>query len=348
MNRYIIISLLSFVAFCSFGQDCTQRLESSQRAYFSGNLKTVISSLKDCVENGDFLREEVQTALKLLINSHLILKEDSLADHYMNQLLIINPLSDLKPDELVEYKRLYASYDVKTKQNIGLIIGMNSPLFTTLQYRSLGSIAAETDTYDTKPGLVLGFKLDHYLTNKVFVSLGVLYNRYAYEQKELLLTYQQSFIEERLDYLNIPIQVGYQLASDNFDYFISGGLAANILISSKADLELFGVQSDNGITIVPGIPEKAQAIDLGHQRDGIVFNYLINFGVRKRIGLIALELSAQYDIGINNLVNPNGRFSETEVWERYSYVPNDFKVDAFKIQFGISRSFYQPLKAKNK
>lgn len=344
-NKSILLILAIFFIGTVEAQNCEEQLVSAQRAYYNGNLEKVISSLSACVQESKMNHEDREDALELLINAHLILKEDSVADFYMNKLLTISPLTETKSSDLVEFRRLHASYDIKPKRNYGLTLGISDPVFRTLQYRSLGSISTENNNYNTKPGIILGFKLDQYLTKNVFVSSGIYFNRFTYDRQELLLTYQQSFIAERLDFINIPIALGYQFQQGNYDYFISGGMAANILLSSKGDLELFGIQSDNSITIIPGIPEKVQSIDLGHQRDGIVFNYLINLGIRRRIGLMGLEVCAQYDIGANNLVDESGRYSNEEVWGKYSYVPDDFKVDSFKLMFSVSRRFYQSEKS---
>ena len=346
MNKYIHIYFFCTITTLVSGQDCLRQLEISQRAYYNGSLQEVIAKLTPCIENERFSDTELKSALRLLINASLILKEDSLADMYMFQLLTIDPLAESRSSDLAEFRRLHSTYKVKPKRKIGVLGGISFPSFSTLQYRSLSAIADESGVYDARPGFVVGFKIDHYLNNHLFLGTGVFYNRYAYQQSELLLTYLQSFSKERMDYLNIPLQVGYQLRREKFEYYASAGLAVNLLLSSKADLELFGIQSDNPITIVPGIPEKGQGIDLGHQRSGVVFNYLLNVGIRRTFGLTGLELSAQYDFGANNLVDPSGRYSVDEVWEKYSYVANDFKVDALKIMFGVTYRIYQTTKIK--
>ena len=173
MNRYIIISFLSCLAFCSLGQDCTQQLESAQRAYYDGQLKAVISKLESCVGSNHLTTLEMEAVLRLLINSHLILKEDSVANIYMNKLLTISPLTEAKSSDLVEFQRLHASYNIRPKRSFGFTLGVSDPDFRTLQYRSLGAITKENNDYNTKPGVILGFKLDQYLTKNIFASSGV-------------------------------------------------------------------------------------------------------------------------------------------------------------------------------
>lgn len=348
MNRWIFIASLIILSNQSLGQDCQRNLDEAQRAYYNGNLEIVVSTLQECVSNNQLNTEDHESALELLINSLLLLNEDEEADKYMLQLLKINPLYKVRSNELVKFKRLFESYRMKPTYNIGIVAGFTSPSYSILQYRSLGSISQESDQYESNPGFAAGVVVDKYLTNRVFLSVGLFYNRYNYQTDEILLTYQRSSIEERLSYLNLPIQIGYQMEFKNYQVFISGGIGTSFLISSKADLELFGISSEDPITIIPGVPEKVENIDLKHQRSTITFNYVASLGIRREIGLYGVEIRAQYDFGLNNLVDEENRFSNEDVWRTYSYVPNDFKLDALKVMFGVTRRFSTPVKSLNK
>lgn len=348
MNRWIFIASLIILSNQSLGQDCQRYLDEAQRAYFNGNLELVVSSLEECASNNQLNTEDQESALELLINSLLLLNEDEEADKYMLQLLKTNPLYQVRSNELVKFKRLFESYRMKPTYNIGIVAGFASPTYSILQYRSLGSISQESDQYESNPGFAAGVVIDKYLTNRVFFSAGLIYNRYNYQTEEILLTYQKSSIEERLSYINLPIQIGYQLEFSNYEAFISGGIGTNFLLSSKADLELFGIRSEDPITIIPGVPEKVENIDLKHQRSNVIFNYIASLGIRRTIGLYGVEVRAQYDFGLNNLVDEKNRFSNEQVWRTYSYVPNDFKLDAFKIMFGVTRRFSTPVKSIQK
>lgn len=343
-KRWITITFMVVASRFLWGQSCQENLEDARRAYYNGNLRNVIALLEPCMLGELLDKRDQESGLKLMINSLLILNEDSLADQYMKALLQANPLLESQSNDLAQYQDLHATYEIAKRKNIGLIAGINRASFTTLQYRSLGSIAEEGDEYETKPRVSFGIDYDHYFLRNMFISTGVTYNTYSYKQRELLLTYQQSFIEERLDYLTIPIQLGVEFSRNKMDVFASGGLAANVLLSSHADLELFGVESENDITINPGIPEKEEQIDLRFQRRNVALSGLINVGIRRRFGLIGLEVAAQYEIGLNNLVNESGRFQKEEVWRKFSYVSNDFKMDAFKVFFGVSKRFSTPKK----
>ena len=80
------------------------------------------------------------------------------------------------------------------------------------------------------------------------------------------------------------------------------------------------------------------------QRKPITLNYVGTFGIRRTIGLYAIEFVCQYDYGLRNLVKEEGRYLDQNLVETYSYVPDDFKMDNLQFRIGVSRHFVKPVK----
>ncbi len=342
MNKLLYLLLLALLPSIARAQECQDKLQEAKRAYFNGNFEQVNSSLEDCYQSG-LEGEEKKEALELLVNANLVLDNNQSADNYMQELLKEYPLYQPRSTDLVEFQELYKSYEIRTKWNLGFVAGINIPDFQVMQYRSLASITEETSGYEGDIGASLGLKAEWMVWKKLFLSGSVLYQQFGYSQKERIMTFQDVFIAEKLNFVSVPVMIGYEFFKSDFKVFIQGGISPHFLLSSKANLELFGVDPDQR-TPLTGIPRKTEGYDLTDQRKQVTLSYVAGAGFRKSFGLYAVELAFHYEFGLNNLVKEEQRFQDTQLWRTYSYVPDDFKVDNVRIALGVVKSFVYPKK----
>ncbi len=317
-------------------------MAEAQRAYFNGNFNQVHSLISNCHHNS-FNKDDKRVALELLINSSLILNNSEQADQYMEQLLAEYPLYKSRETDLVEFRRLLDTYELRTRFNLGVHVGFNNPDYSIMQYRSLSSLTEEPASYNSKAGISMGISGEWNVWQNLFLSGSVLIQNHRYNQDETILGYQNVFIEERLTYLSTPFQVKYYLLNRGIKPFVSGGINPHLLVSSKADLQLFGLDPDF-ITPLVGIPRKVSNYQISDQRKSVTLNYLIGVGIQRSFGLWSAELGVFYEFGLNNLVNEDNRYSDKTLIEVYSYVPDDFKMDHLRIAIGLIRSFIVPSK----
>ena len=321
-------------------QDCLDNLQEAKRAYFNGDFDQVLT-LEGCYTTLD--SEYKKEAMELLINAHLVLDNNQVADQYMEELLTEFPLYQSRSTDLIEFQELHKTYEIKTKWNVGAFAGINIPDFHIMQYRSLASITEETSGYSNDLGVSLGINAQRMLWKKLFVSGSLIYQQFGYSQKETIMTFQDVFISEKLNYISTPIQIGYEFFKSNIKVYISGGVSPHFLISAKGDIELFGIEPDQTTTLT-GIPRKVQGYDLTDQRNRVTLNYVAGLGVKRSFGLYAVELAFHYEFGLSNLVNEEKRFTDENLWRTYSYVPDDFKIDYVRITLGVVKSFVYPKK----
>ena len=321
-------------------QDCFRNLQDARRDYINGNFERVISLLSPCA---DLTGEDQKEALELLINSNLILDHHDQADQYMMNLLQAFPLYQDRPSDLIEFQHLFESYEIRTKYNLGAYIGFNSPSFSVLQYRSVSSITEEPDAYNTSIGTLYGVNGSWLFYKDYFLSGGIFLQQFNYNQSEIILTFQEVSIAEKLTYISTPIQIGYQISRPSTDYFAQAGISINFLLESEARLELFGIDPDI-TTPLTGIPRKADSYSLTQQRRPVTFSYVVSAGIRRHIGLISIEIGLHYEIGLNNLVSEKNRFANEDAYRTYSYVSDDFKMNHLRVTAGFTKRIVYPKK----
>ena len=345
MNKSLVIFLFLLVAATSArAQNCSDNLEQAKRAYFNGNFQTVENLLRTCVTTEWNAREKTE-ALEILIKSNLLLKNKEAADQDMKELLSVTPLYEVRESDLVEFKNLFGEYEIRTRWNFGLRMGVNQQRYSILHYQSYGSNTQEPASYTPKIGFSAGVLGEYSITKNIYVGLEVNYQTHGYSQAEIIQEYQQVSITENLAYLSTPFQVHLQFDYKGFTPFIEGGISIHYLLKSSGDINLLALSSDF-ITSYNGIPRLTEKYDLKSQRKSITMNYVFGGGIRKSFGLTSFEVGFHYEFGLNNLVDAEARYADESLYKTYSYVPDDFKMDHFRFTAGIIRSIVYPKKKK--
>ena len=340
INKWISILLVSASVQTCLAQNCDEQLNTAQRAYYDGNLNLVISSIERCVSNKQFNREDQEAALKLLVNSYLILNEDSLADSAMANLLNQFPLTRVRSTDLVEFKRLHGSYDIRPKINFGIQVGFNSPDFEVMQYRSYASFREEPSDYRTTIAPSVGVSGDYAIWKNLFVSVGLIYQNHQLSFNEILLDLQELRVRESIHSLHTPLLLKYVVNFEPVSFFAAAGVSGSFILSSKADLTLFELDREFPPPIF-GNSGQEEDYTLTFQRRALNFNYALGAGIQKQFGFYALEAGIYYDYGLNNLVKTSERYSEEFLLQKFSYVPDDFKMNHYRFTVGIYRKIFK-------
>lgn len=342
-NKLILCAVASFCLRVGTAQSCEEKLDRAQRAYFNGNLEQVINSLSNCITNSQFGREDHEDALKLLINSHLILNEDELADGYMTKLLHHFPLTRIRSTDLVEFKRLYDSYDIRPKANFGFKLGFNSPDFEIMQYRSYASFREEPLNYESVIAPSIGIAGEYVIWNNLFIGGSLLYQNHRLSFNEVLLDLQELKVRESMHLLHIPVVLKYTINIKPVTFFVSGGFNSQIIISSKADLTILELDRDFPPPIF-GSSGQIEDYELTFQRNRLNFSYTFGAGLRKQLGQNALEVGVYYDYGLNNLARAEERYSDQLLLTKFSYVPDDFKMNHYRFTLAAYRTIFKSKK----
>ena len=115
MRQFRIIGLLTLMSWslAADGQDCLENLDRAQQSYFDGAFGRVGELIGSCYQELD--GNDKSTALRLLINASLLTRQNDQADTYMQELLDHEPLTESRSTDIVEFKELLNSYEIKTK-----------------------------------------------------------------------------------------------------------------------------------------------------------------------------------------------------------------------------------------
>lgn len=343
MRWLIILIMSSCLSLSVSAQDCTQNLEEARRAYFNGSFERVIQLLSgECIGNR-LQGTEKTDALRLMIQSNLLIDQDSLADQLTFKLFQHDPLYTSRSTDLLEFQTVQKNYYIKTRFNLGLIAGVNFPQFEILEYRSYASVTNETKGYEPIAGFLAGAVIETPIYKSIYASSGLIYQSFGYQQREDILNYQQVTIKEKLHYLMIPFQLKWKVNKWSINPFISGGINIHRLIKSTADLSLLALPTEFPTAFI-GVPEIVSGYDISTQRKEWTLNCSFGVGVSKSLGMTHLEIGVFYDYGLNNLVEVDNRYSDENLYKTYSYVADDFKMDNLRFSIGVSRSFVKPKK----
>ncbi len=338
-NFYILL-ILSFS--WSFGQSCDAKLDEARINYINGNFDDVVRLLSDCAGSLERDQDNLE-AFELLINSLQISNQNEEADDLTRALLVYNPLYVAKQTALIPFKRILNSYEIRRKFGITFYAGVNSPQFQIMQYRSYGGIVEESNGYKPKSGLSTGLEFQYYINEKLSLGTGLVIQNSSFFQTETIMEFQQLDVEENITYLKTPLLANLHLSRNNWDLVLSGGISIHHLIRDKANIEMYGLakEFENPLT---GISRKAEGYDLDFQRQKNTLNYMGGITLRRKIGLYSLDFSAKYEHGLNNLVIESERYTNDELIQTYSYVPDDFKMNNLQFVMGVSRFFVYPKK----
>lgn len=344
-KRNLLFPFLFVFATVAYAQNCSENLEQAKRAYFNGNFQQATDLLQSCVETEWNQREKTE-ALEILIKSNLIQLKKETADQYMMSLLSVSPLYAVRESDLIEFKNLFNEYEIRTRWNVGLRIGGNQQYYSVLHYQSYGSNTQEPASYKAKIGFSAGITGEYAITKKIFVSLEALYQTHGYSQTEIIQDYQRVSITENLAYINTPLQLQYQMKIKGLTPFVSAGIGLHYLLKSEGDISLLALEPEF-FNLASGIPQLTENYNLKSQRKPVTLNYVFGSGVRKSFGLTSIELAVHYEFGCTNLVDTKNRYDDNTLYDTYSYVPDDFKMNHLRITAGVFKTIVYP-KKKNK
>ncbi|MCK5368179.1 MAG: PorT family protein, partial [Cyclobacteriaceae bacterium] len=258
--------LLTMVFLHSFtmAQTCQQKLGEATQAYHNGQLREVMQTLEPCIATKELDKQDKIAALKLMVNANLLLNQEDEADRYLQEFLTLNPTYELRDDDLAEFKRLYGTYDVRTKYSFGFSVGMLMPDYIIMRHQSYSGQTVEPSDFEEIPGISIGFTGEYSFVKNFFLNGSILYSQRSFKQREEILYYQEVSSYERDYYLDVPIQIRYVFNFKKVKPFIGGGYALHYLIHSKGDLDHVPLAPD--FPMVIGVPELVDNYDLTDQR----------------------------------------------------------------------------------
>lgn len=342
ISRGFLILVFTGISFRALSQDCIQNLESANRAYYNGQFEKIEQLLAGCIETG-FDKLQKTEALKLLVNSFLILRDDEAAGKYLYRLLKTEPEYDLQSNDIPEFRKMYETYRIRTRFTFGITTGVLLPDYQILHYRSYASETVEPVDYNENSGLTTGLSGDVAIYGGFFLNGSLIYQSSSFSQQEIILNYQSVGSKEKEFRLSFPLQIRYIYDKWKFRPFLGGGLSLHYLIKAKADIDHIPITPEYPIPFI-GVPVSVKNFDLTSQKTRVTWNTLFSGGVQWKAKSFLIEFRFTYERGLNNLINTAKRYSNQVLLDNFAYVPDDVKMDNYLFTVSLLRNFTWPIK----
>ena len=344
MNKIIaLITILVLGSLSSIAQDCLKKFDDANRAYFNGNVREIEEILRPCLDNNLFEKDVEIEALRLLINSYIILQEPKLVEISMKQLLLLDPEYKIRSNDLIEFKAKYEEFKIVPRYNVGLVVGVTIPSYTILRYHSYASETQEPSAYESYAGLQLGINTDIQLYKTLYLNTGLVYSFYGLRQEEIILNYQLVSSRETNRQLSLPLQLRYIHEKWQVKPFIGAGVNLNYLISSRSEINHVPIAPEVASPFI-GVPQTDRDYNLTGLKKRFLYSWLFSAGVQYKINRSTVELRVSYDYGVANMIDESKRYSDEVLLDKFAYVPDDYKTDFLNISFSYFLTFSKPVK----
>ena len=326
-------------------QDCKQKFEEANNAYFNGKFELVDELIHECL-NVDLDKSSRLALLHLAIRNSLMLSNTTKADEYMKSLLELDPYFIPGDFDPILFRKIFESYEIEPVLSYGGTLGMNIPNIVILRSQSYSSETNEPSNYQTFSTPLIGITAWWKQFGKLYISAGLLYQSTKFYQEEIILGYQLVSSSEQINYLNIPIQIRTQTTKRKLNPYLSAGVSCHYLLAANADINHFSIDTDFALPY-PGLPESTVNYNMNKLREKLTLNYIASLGIiTEPAPGYSLEFGLNYEYGLKNITNADMRLSDKNLLTRYAYVSDDFTANNLSFTMSIRKDIDKPMKRK--
>ena len=168
-------------------------------------------------------------------------------------------------------------------------------------------------------------------------------NQYKFKEQSDYQLYEQTVtntvtFKEKINQVQIPLTFLYEFGTGNTGYFVRSGVGIGFINKASGTPQR---EYGENMPIITGAD-----VDIKKQRNSYNYFVTVGGGIKYKVPRGFLACDARLNMGLNNLVNPDTRFDNTELWGKYLYLDDDFALNTVSIVFGYYFSFYQPKKRR--
>lgn len=326
---------------------CGENLTKARQTFSEGHFYEVPAILQECVKTGLNKTQKIQAYL-LLTRTYLFIDDPDNAESSYLSLLRLDPEFKVSP-ETDPIDLVYLSQKFKTTPIFKLYakVGVNFSSAMAIQNFGVDNTSSSLEEYSPRGGFHFGAGGELNLTNNFSLGLEMNFLRKSYSyQNELFGGDMQEFIETQT-LLESSIFVKYRQNYNKFEPFIYVGYSPGLLLGSNGELDLIDktntVFDDGNSTEVPvtGPSEDLDPLRVSANRSvfgGGGFNY--------KLGYNYLSFDLRYSRGLNNIVDPEGQYSNSTLLYKFGFVDDDKRLSSFMISVGYVYPLYKPRKIK--
>jgi hypothetical protein len=233
------------------------------------------------------------------------------------------------------------------------VLGLNFTHINILQKYGIDNTLNRSEVYQPLSGLNAGFKFDVPISKRIFISTGTNYSIHRYKNirdlstssyaSENNISYNFSIVNftESQTRINVPLTISAFLGNKKFKHFIYGGASIGGLLFSKAEVNRrFSFPSMSQAQI------KGPLVDVSGSRNFYNLSGIIGAGFKVKTGLNFFTTEIRYDLGLTNITNPEKRYSNSQLINRYGYLDNDLRSSTLSIIGSYMITRYKPKKIK--
>jgi len=337
--KSLLLSLFIFFSFSGYSQEsCTQKLETAEKLYESGQIDKVAPLLKDCLEHG-FSKDEKGRAYRLLALCNLYYNEDEKAKEAFLELLKVNPEYEIKESDPTEFINLHNDFRTFPVVIVGVKYGVGMlGLYGIENFNDINSIASNSK-YETYMTNSYGLSFETPIYKQFSVAYEFYYHTYSYTFIDTVLDYAALNFNESVTSVDVPILLQWNILDKDFVPYINAGMSFNYLMSTKSIIKRNDAEGTEYREEI-----KVDGLDLTEYRNR--FNYSITAGVGFRwknfIGPGYLTCDIRYTRYLNNFVDPENRAENSEMLYSGLTTDNVFKIQNMQFLIGYKLPLYIP------
>lgn len=366
MIRHFLIFVCGLIlSIHVLAQTCTQKLNQAEDDYEAGRLLGIPNHISDCLESGQFSKEESIRAKKLLTLVYIFSDQESRAETALVSLLREDPEHRLNPQvDPTEIFYLYNQFKTAPIFRVSFRGGVNSSSPQVMQAYGTPNTNLYPNFYNGKTsdgkssyqvndtteisgisGLGVGFfgeiLIEKYIKNGFELGFGPQirfssYNVDSYlNQPDLNTSTTNSQV-----YLRAPLMGKYTLWYDDRDrewlpYFFAGASLDYLLSAQYTEGSRRG---GTAYTVT-----SSDLIESG-QVNRWNYSFFGGIGTKIRVQTHFITIEARYDNSRMNYINGGNRWNNLESTFDLGYVESDLKLNFFSFSVGYTRSIYKPKK----
>jgi hypothetical protein len=342
----LLTVLLVHPAFLLYGQnesDCTTKIQEARKSYDQGNIEDIPKMLAPCMENG-FTRVQKIEAYKLIILSYLVDEDQADAEKTMLEFLKKYPEYEIMPNDPVEFVYLFESYRTTSVFSFGLTAGVSLTDPRIIQSYSVVDQNHVTLKNSMKPGFQIGFGGARYISKQMLFNLEFIFGENRYGFSSTIKTPLQggndginsTIYTEKQFKLELPVTLAYEFSSRKVHYFLRAGASIAKIMGTS------GVATHKYSAEMPAIT--GDNVNMKSYRRNFLYSAVVGTGLRYKVprGVVIIDLRA--NIGLNNIVKKENRYSNQQQITKSYYIDDDFSLNTISLTAGYYFSFYKPKK----
>lgn len=343
-NILLLISAFFYISLYA-QEDCLKSFQTARQLYDQGMIDEIPRILTPCIESG-FTRTQKIEAYKLIILAHLFDDNQQAAERKMLEFLKKYPEYEIMPSDPVEFVYLFESFKTKAIFSMGVTFGPNLANPRIIEPYNAGDVTYNSSSNNSGAGFQGGFNISRYVSDKLFLNIGINYTRNQYSFQDNInyyydtdeLQFAEITFKENISIIDIPVTLAYEINSRNVKYFLCTGISAGRI--NKAT----GIPSR--IYDVNSPPITGADIPMTDFRRSNTFFYIIGAGFKYKVPRGYLMSDIRLNIGLNNIINAQNRYKSAELWSKYFYIDDDYSINYLTLTLGYYFSIYKPKKQR--